>query len=339
MRLRPLIFTMLLFGICLPRPLPASGGRPPRDPEPARPGQAARIPVQTFARLFGFSRVQESAKELRLTGKLHTLVLEKGGRRAILNNVLIWLHEPVVVVDGHWSLTSVDVQTNFAPVLSPETGLRGKGHRIVVLDPGHGGLDSGAVSAAGLQEKAVALDISLRVRRYLTAAGYTVFMTRHQDTFLSLEERPRRAKAWNADAFVSIHANSSAGNTAAGVETFLLAVPGFDSTNHVGAPSQIVHEGNRHDAANMSLAYELQRHLLTATGATDRGVRRSRFAILKESPAPAALVEVGFLSNPAEAAKLATVEHREQIARAIAQGIASYLTEVRRASLANPPSP
>ncbi len=326
---------LLLLTFCWLTPAQGSGGRPPRDPSPPGDPATARIAVRTFARTQGFSRVRESEKQFHLQGQVHTLVVDKGGRRVVLNDVVLWLNQAVSVDNGHWSFAAVDVENTLLPVLKPVSGLTGRGGRVVVLDPGHGGRDSGAVAANGITEKAVCLDISLRVRRHLVAAGYTVYLTRHQDQYLTLEERPRRAKAWNADVFVSIHANSGGNTDANGIETFLLALPGQRSTNDNSgnAPSQLVYEGNQFNSANMTLAYALQKSMLEATKAEDRGVRRARFSILRNAPAPSALLEVGFLSNPGEAAKLATAAHRERLAHAIARGIDNYFTEVRRAEL------
>lgn len=285
--------------------------------------------------------MSESEGLFEMRGQVFTLRGEKGGRRIWLNDVMIWLNQPVQVRQGHWSFAESDLLKTLRPVLQPAPHLRGLGHQVIVLDPGHGGRDGGAVSAAGLTEKAVCLDISLRVRRHLSAAGHTVYLTRHLDQDLSLEERPRRAAAWHADVFVSIHANSSTNAGASGIETFVLAVPGEVSTNYStqAQPSQIVHPGNGFDGANMALGFALQRSMLAATAAADRGVRRARFSVLRDAPAPAALVEVGFLSNPAEAALLATAAYRERLAQSIAQGIDLYFREVRRAVLLAESSP
>lgn len=329
---------LLLLCVCLLIPARAAGPRPSHEPTPATP-ERLRQTVQSFAAAHGFSRVAETEREIRLSGNVHTLVLEKNARRATLNNVQIWLSQPVVQVRRNWTLDADDVQNTLLPVIRPAPGLAGLRASIVVLDPGHGGSDPGAISPAGLREKDVVLDISLRARRHLQAAGHTVLLTRHQDQTLSLQERTRRARAWNADVFVSVHANQAANTAAQGIETFVLSLPGHPSTSQPAdstAP-QLSREGNRHNAANMTLGYALQTALLSATGATDRGVRRARFTVLVDSPAPAALVEAGFLSNPAEAARLADPAHRELLARAIAHGIDNYLREVRRATLTAPP--
>jgi N-acetylmuramoyl-L-alanine amidase len=332
-RLSPFLtlFVLLLAPLCSC----ASGGRPSPRPDSGAHASEPGMPLRTFARTFGFQRVSETDRAFEMHGQVFTLRGEKGGRRVWVNDVMVWLNRPIAVRQGHWSFYQADVEKTLRPVLQPAAHLGGLGHRVVVIDPGHGGRDEGARSAAGLTEKAVCLDISLRVRRHLTAAGYTVYLTRHQDQYLTLDERPRRAAAWDADVFVSIHANSSTNTSASGIETFVLALPGEVSTNHADQanPPQLAHPGNAFDNANMALGYSLQRAMLAATGAEDRGVRRARFSVLRDSPAPAALVEVGFLSNPAEAARLAEAAHRERLAHSIAQGIDLYLREVRRAAL------
>lgn len=334
----PRSFPLFLILLLTAAPLcaPASGGRPgSRVPEPGPHAGESGTPLRTFARVFGFQRFTETDRTFEMQGQVFTLRGEKGGRRIWVNDVVVWLNRPVAVRGGHWSFYDLDVERTLRPVLQPTSRLRGLGHRVVVLDPGHGGSDEGARSAAGQTEKELCLDLALRTRRLLTAAGHTVFLTRHDDRFLSLEERPRRAEAWNADVFVSIHANASSNLSASGIETFVLSLPGEVSTNHAGQapPSQLAHPGNAFDAANMSLGFSLQRAMLAATGAEDRGVRRARFSVLRDAPAPSALVEVGFLSNPAEAARLADPAHRERLAQSIARGIDQYLREVRRAAL------
>lgn len=329
-------FYLLCALLLLPVTGSASGGRPStREPDSSLPASERGMPLRTFARTYGFNRITETEKKYEMKGQVFTLRGDKGGRRIWLNDVMIWLNQPVVVRQGHWSFADVDVEKTLLPILRSSRSLSPLGYQVVVLDPGHGGQDSGARSATGLTEKAVCLDISLRVRRHLSALGYTVYLTRHQDQYLTLEERARRANAWNADVFVSIHANASTNTEASGIETFVLAIPGEVSTNHSTQvqPSVLAHPGNAFDAANMALGFSLQRSMLVATRVEDRGVRRARFSVLRDTSAPSALVEVGFLSNPNEAAQLGTGAYRERLAQSIAQGIDLYLREVRRAAL------
>jgi N-acetylmuramoyl-L-alanine amidase len=325
-------YLLLLLGI--PLFAPGSGRVPRETQEPAlRPGMVP-VQVKQFARNYGFTQVGVESDRILLKGRLHELELEKYSRRAILNGAMVWLTDPMVIHNRLWVLSETDVNLTLKPLLAATEVLQGRGHQVVVLDAGHGGNDRGAVSAADLQEKAVVLDITRRVRAELMSRGYRVFLTRHDDTFLTLEERTRRAGHWNADVFVSIHANS--GNPGArGTETFVLALPGHRSTNqspHSPVPTDS-YPGNAFNQANMNLGFYLHHALVTQADLQDRGVRRARFSVLKDAPCPAALVEVGFLSHPVEGVDLARTAHRARLAHSIANGIDRYLRAVKKAAM------
>lgn len=332
---RILLVALAAAGVFPVTPLRASG-RPPPDAPPAEPAVPPPVTLRKFAHEHGFTRLDIAQKTITLQGRQHTLVLEKDSRKAVLNGSILWLNQPVSLHKRQWSLAPVDASLSLGPLLRPASAVRNKGHRVVVLDPGHGGMDAGALSPSGLHEKAVVLDVSLRVRAYLVSLGHTVYLTRHQDQALSLEERPRRARAWKADVFVSLHANGGSA-TARGVETYALSLPGQLSTNQTpnGLVDPLSHTGNAHNGANVLLAHLIHKELVVGGARVDRGLRRARFAVLREAPAPAALVEMGFLSNPGEGAKLATVAERDDLAKAIARGIDAYVREVRKAALSD----
>jgi N-acetylmuramoyl-L-alanine amidase len=309
-------------------------GRKPAAQTPVPPALSGPVTVKSFAKDYGFTQVTVEKDHVLLKGNVHELQLTKDSRKAILNGSIVWLNDAMVVRNRLWVLSQVDVEKTLKPVLRPAEALSGNGFKRIVLDAGHGAEDSGAISPTGLTEKVVVLDITQRVRKHLLASGYEVFMTRHNDTFLELEERSRRTKAWNADVFVSIHANSGP-KTAVGTETFALALPGYASTNQ--SPGSVIPKlaetGNAHDKANMALAYALHHSLRTHNTLIDRGVRRARFSVLKHAPCPAALVEVGFLTHAKEGAKLAKADHREEIAYSIALGIENYMRGVKLAAV------
>lgn len=312
-----------------------ASGRPPPDTPDSSPLQfPPTVSVKDFARQFGFTKVNVEKDQIRLKGNVHELILRKDSRKAELNGSLLWLNDAMVVNNRLWVLSQKDVELSLKPLLLPTKVLRGHGHRIVVLDAGHGGADSGAISPTGLLEKTVVLDITRRVRALLLAQGYQVYLTRHDDRNLELAERPRRAEKWNADVFVSIHANSG-GPTAVGTETFALSLPGYASTNQ--APGSAIpnneNPGNHFNQANISLAYAIHDALVHQNQLTDRGVRRARFAVLRDASCPAALVEVGFLSHPREGAQLAQAETRAALALSIATGIDNYLRNVKKAAI------
>lgn len=194
---------------------------------------------------------------------------------------------------------------------------------IIVLDPGHGGEDFGAVSESGLKEKEVALDIALRTREYLEYLGFTVILTRSDDRFVSLEERARIRRESDADLFVSIHANAAANKDATGFETFLLSPhKGANGIEKYGfltyfALSSV---GKR----SLSLARIIQKEMAEKTGSFDRGVKMAKFRVLKETHVPGVLVETGFLTNRGEAAALASQDYRSKVALALAKSVQRF---------------
>ncbi len=203
---------------------------------------------------------------------------------------------------------------------------------MVVLDPGHGGADSGTIGPQNLFEKQIVLDISKRVKRKLNASNVAVRMTRDKDTTLTLQERPKLAARWGADAFVSIHANSATSKRACGIETFVIPGAGFPSTSS-NTPDKKAYPGNNNDAVNTLLAGFIQQGILAQTKAPDRGVKRARFSVLRDANCPAVLVEVGFLSNPTEATQLNTESYRDRVAEGIAQGILTYLVKAEASQI------
>jgi N-acetylmuramoyl-L-alanine amidase len=252
-----------------------------------------------------------------------------GRREARIGDTVVWMHEPMDQARGSWVIREVDALTVIDPIMRPAEYLRGVGHRVVLLDPGHGALDSGAKGRRGMEEKTAALDIAQRTRRYLVGAGMDVRMTRESDEFIKLEDRAALASWVKADMMVSIHLNSAENRTARGIETFVLAAEGQAST--YGGSRRTHATGNHHNAGNAALGFQLQRALVEKTDAYDRGLRRARFIVLRNAPCPAALVECGFLSNPDDEALIMQGEYRDRIARGIANGILRYVTLAKKA--------
>ena len=177
------------------------------------------------------------------------------------------------------------------------------------LDAGHGGPDPGAVSPLGFSEKTVTLDIARRLARHLRAAGIEVTMTRSGDRALhvyrraDLEARAARVNARQPDVLLSLHVDS------------------YPADPGVAGPRTYYQQGS---LRGQRLALMVQRELARATGTGDYGARPADYFITRSTRAPAALVEVGFLTNPAEAARLADPAYRERLAAAIARGVMAY---------------
>ena len=192
-------------------------------------------------------------------------------------------------------------------------------NKVVYLDAGHGGYDPGA-SYFGISEKSLTLAIQSRVKAKLEAEGYQVVTTRTSDTYVDLTDRSRAANASESDIFVSIHINASGSSAAQGIETYYYQ-PYAEYPSRINAT---YHANPTRLSMSDTLANAIQSSLINATGAQNQGVKRQTFAVLRETTAPAVLLELGFLSNPQEAARLNTSAYQETLANAIVAGINSY---------------
>jgi N-acetylmuramoyl-L-alanine amidase len=318
-------------------PAAGMGPRPPRLHDVdgityVRIDQAARGAGLAFSR----SSLAIHAGDQRLS-------LEPERRRARFNRQLVWLHEPVRKVGRRWAMAEVDMRTVVEPLFHPEGPWGRRPAHVVVLDPGHGGEDRGAEGPAPTVEKTLTLDVCRRIRNLLTAQGVRVKLTRTTDQFLALAERPRLAAGYQADLFVSVHFNAAGNPDATGVETYALTEPGCASTADFAENNRDpkAYPGNAQAAGNTVLAWTIHHHLQRIVRAEDRGIRRARFAVLRDAPCPAVLVECGFLSNADEEARILLPHYRQGIAEGIAAGIRDYVRQVQlaRAGAGEPGDP
>lgn len=185
--------------------------------------------------------------------------------------------------------------------------------RIVVLDPGHGGSDWGAIGPTGVSEKSVSLAVSLKAQRLLTDAGYQVVMTRTTDIDVAAPGVPDAAELQarvdkappNAELFISVHCNAFSNSNANGVETY-------------HAPNAV--KGSR-------LARLLNEELLRLGGLNNRGVKAARFYVMTHSQCPASLIELGFITNPREEKLLASSDYQQKLAQAITNAVNRYFNQ------------
>ena len=292
------------------------------------------VALKDLAAMYGLPLTLPGGKALLIRGQYTSLQFTADGREAMLNGSKVWLHVPVIKVRGNWSISDADAQYAVDPLVRPSAYLGARGTRTVVLDAGHGGKDPGTQSRNGLQEKNLVLDIALRVKAHLAAAGVRVVMTRDTDRFWELEDRPYLAARGGGDLFVSIHMNSAISRSVQGVETFVTAAENFPPTAEakIGGRYPAV-PNNQFNHSNMVLGNQIQRAVVGVTRAEDRGLKHARFVVLRNSAMPATLIECGFLSNAQEAQKLSTSSYRETLALGIAQGILNYFALVNRAKV------
>jgi N-acetylmuramoyl-L-alanine amidase len=297
----------------------------------AMPASKETVSLDYIARLYSM-RLSKSGKKMHLKNKWNTIDFETNSRRAWINGVMVWLHFPCRGSGNSWSIREEDFKKGIDPILRAYQYVPGRMPRLVVLDPGHGGKDTGAIGPSKIYEKDVVLDISHRVRKLLEARKIAVRMTRSGDSYPSLDQRTDYAYKVSADLLVSIHADGAGDPSAHGVETFITSVEGGDSSNHYGqGGDKFAVKNNQYDAPNAILGFSIQSNHVKASKRSDRGLRRARFAVLRNAPCPAALVECGFLTNPEEESLLNSSSYRDNIARGISNGILGYFTLVKRA--------
>lgn len=169
----------------------------------------------------------------------------------------------------------------------------------VVIDPGHGGSDAGAIRN-GVYEKFITLDVAKRVEKMLKAQGYGVLMTRSDDSYVSLQDRVAFSEAYAPDIFVSIHVNSSTSDSPNGIET------------------------HYYHQESIPLAQTVHSSLISTIKANNRGTFKSKFYVINHTTSPAILIEIGFLSNYGERVQLLTEARKQATANAIVEGINNY---------------
>jgi N-acetylmuramoyl-L-alanine amidase len=249
-----------------------------------------------------------------------------------VQNLIAWLGLLLMIASFVWwqlnSRPAVTIPTQQASTVGP--------FALVVLDPGHGGQDSGGM-CGGVLEKDFALDVAQRLDRLLQAEGLATLMTRIGDSYVSLMDRVALANRARNCIFVSIHFNEGSKPVSSGVETYY-----GDRQIRPGTPLvswlpflQLV-SSESPPVESLSLAGFIQEALVARTQAANRGTKAGTFFVLSNVRHPAVLVEGGFLTNKEDVARLGSGEYREQIAAAISEGILRYhdLVKQRQPALA-----
>jgi N-acetylmuramoyl-L-alanine amidase len=252
--------------------------------------------LRDVARYYGMRYSHRtSSKQVYLVSRYSRLLFNIDSRDSTLNGVSVSLGLPVRKWKGNPILSNADFQLLLDPILRyrclPRSGIK-----RIVIDPGHGGKDPGTHGKTlKKKEKDIVLALAKQLRSELVKLGYEVHLTRATDKAVSLSGRPAVAKRLQADLFT--YGNNTNGKT---------------------------RTGNACDRRNTRLAYEIQKALVDAANATDRGVKQAAFAVLRDAPCPAVLVEVGYMSNGREEKLLANATYRAKLAQGIAKGVAAY---------------
>ncbi|MBA3014387.1 MAG: N-acetylmuramoyl-L-alanine amidase [Proteobacteria bacterium] len=237
-----------------------------------------------------------------------------------------------------------------APSLAQQLGL---GIKRIVLDPGHGGKDPGAIGIGGLKEKDVVLNVAQKIARKISSQlGIEVVLTRNSDVFIPLEERTAIANTKNGDLFISIHANAAPRPQAQGIETYYLDFAGNEEARSIAALenasssrqisdlqnilSKLMQNSKKDESAR--LAGTVQNTLVSGLcrlypQVNNHGVKTAPFIVLIGAQMPSILIEVAFLTNPLEAERLKSDKYLEDLADHITAGISNYSSSLAMARL------
>ena len=257
------------------------------------------------------------------------------------------------------------------PTPSVQGAQRTPGVHTIVIDPGHGGVETGAIGPGGVQEKELTLELARELAAKLGRLGVQTVLTRTDDTAVQLDARSAVANQNKADLFISIHLNSSLGTGASGTETYFLspqasdpraassaatentppsAPATSDTAGGAGAPSAAEQQDvdlilwdlaqSRHLAESQRFANMIQAQLNETLQIKDRGVKQAPFRVLKGATMPAVLVELGFINNPEEEKKLQDPAYRDQLLDALVTAIARYRASIEgQPAAAGAPAP
>lgn len=324
-------------GVSSPRPAVIAKARPLSVVASRKIDGLDCVRIEDMAAYLGLKLTRtEKGRIIALAGAGARAELAAGTRDIRVNGLRVFLGHPVRQFRGHLYVTRIDFERCLAPMLRPGHGVAAMpAPRTIVLDPGHGGRDHGKVNdQLKVNEKTFTLDTALRLKKLLEADGFRVVLTREDDRFLELAQRPAAANAAGGDLFISIHFNALQNDRrTSGVEVFTFApqhqrsteawMPGQkDDTEHVAQPA------NRYDYWNSLLAHSIQGPFVRNLKVSDRGKKLMHAGVLRSLRCPGVLVECGFLTSDVEARKIATPEYRQQLAETLRLGIRNYVNIV-----------
>jgi len=364
----PALLALALTSFILPPPSWAAEKAAPARGAPSRPAQPPTLTSTagkpgspgTKLRLDGMDYVSATdiavwlgfkgtwilpLRKMTLTSKTNAanrVELTAESRIVLVDGLRVILGNRIVVRKGHLFVGRTDLMRTLAPLMRPTALAFGPpAPKVIALDAGHGGNDPGMQNTKlGVKEKVLALDVVMRAKKLLEAAGYKVILTRTSDRALSNDKRKdllmraERANRASADLFVSVHFNSVFPDTrTSGTEIYVYTPAGQRSTASLSAgqsddTDDEVLPVNRFDPWSSLLAHKIHRETIERLKTSDRGQKTMHSLVLRDLRCPAVLVESVFLSNEAEARRASTATYRQQIAAALVSGIQAYAAAV-----------
>lgn len=279
----------------------AAAGCSPQKIMPPEPVQGEVL------KSLGLNISASGEKRLTIQQNTTTISLFKEKKGIVFNGTPVYLPDPVKVSENNiWEIS----ERSAAAILRPLLEKKRFPIRRILIDPGHGGNDSGVISIHGAAEKHLNLLLAQTIANELKKSGFEVFLTREKDIFIPLDKRVENIAKDKVDLFISIHHNSAPNPKASGLEIFLLDPQGENENQPV---SQTVF-----------LALSLHDKLAPLNHFPGRGVKLARFKVLRLAKSPAMLIEAGFLNHPVESAYMATAHFRKKFAVTLAQEITAF---------------
>lgn len=283
------------------------------------------VKLSDIASYYGMSYSKKGNK-FYMGSRWTRIDMKKDSRRFEINGTVMHFSFAPALYGGKPAIATSDFLKVLDPVLRHRSMPR-KVVRRVMIDPGHGGKDRGA-SGKLSHEKDIVLNVGLKLSKELRSRGYEVYMTRTKDSFPTLSQRSALAKRVRADLFISIHTNSAT-PAAKGLETFVLAPKNTASTSGKTKRKKLT-DANYYDKQSLRLGFEIHRSAVAASKATDRGVKHAQFSVLDKSPCPAALIELGFISNRTEENRLRSSSYQNKLVKGIADGVCRYASAMTK---------
>ena len=277
------------------------------------------LPAAQIKAFYKFPRfINEESGNFQLRSNTMIIKGAAGSNEMFINNVKFILKHPALSSDGGPLISRHDLSLILDPIIRP-TYIKGfQQVTTVVIDPGHGGNDAGAIGLLG-RESAYTLDTARRLREQLVNAGFKVLLTREDDRFLPLQERADFAAAQPEAILISLHFHSGP-TSQQGIQTFF-PEENPDSSGQAENPAT-----SGHFRACVALAAAVHANCLYKLRSTDGGIRAAKFSMISgQTNTPAILIDGGYLSHPEEAGRIETEAYRQTLAEAIAKGVQNYI--------------
>ncbi|MBR5887153.1 MAG: N-acetylmuramoyl-L-alanine amidase [Akkermansia sp.] len=309
------VSTAALCGLALLQVMAAAKAEQPASADSAAAAEPRYLPLEKLRGFYKLMPQKSSREGVRTIANAGTTIEFGPGRRELRIGGYRCLLSYPLKDDGAGDLliSEVDIVKMIDPILRPTYIAERRLVRTVIIDPGHGGYDTG-ITGGFVHEADCNLLLALALREQLSKRGFAVLLTHEQNRHLSDQQRIAVAGGVDAPIFISLHLNSGRSDIQ-GIETYTAAPE---------CPGATPRPANKHDAASAALAFAVHSSLVSASGAQDGGCRRAQYSLLNSIECPAIMVLAGYATHKEEGSRLNTPEYREKLVMAITEGVSAF---------------